>query len=104
LKTNVQSITSAIDLVKKLRGVRYNWIEGVNGGPQQLEIGFIAQEIGEYIPEVLFGSEETHYGVRYKEVVAVTIEAIKEQESKITELEIRAQRILEKAQQSGLII
>jgi hypothetical protein len=104
LKTNVQNITSAIDLVKKLRGVRYNWIEGLGRDTTTVQIGFIAQEIGEYIPEVLAGSEDTAYGVRYKEVVAVTIEAIKEQENKITELEIRAQRILEKAQQSGLVI
>jgi hypothetical protein len=42
--------------------------------------------------------------VRYKEVVAVTIEAIKEQESKISELEKRLQAVLDKAQQKGLII
>ena len=95
---------SALDVVKKLRGVRYNWIEGVNGGSKVLEIGFIAQEVAEYIPEVVFGMEEKFYGVRYKEIIAVSIEAIKEQEKKITELEIRAQRILDKAQQSGLVI
>jgi len=97
-------ITSAIDLVKKLRGVRYNWTEGLGRDTTAVQIGFIAQEIGEYIPEVLVGNEETAYGVRYKDVVTVTIEAIKEQEKKITELEIRAQRILDKAQQSGLVI
>jgi hypothetical protein len=104
LKTNVKNIESALDIVTKLRGVRYNWIEGINKDTTKLEIGFIAQEIAEYIPEVVFGSENTHYGVRYKEVVAITIEAIKEQEKKITELEIRAQKILDKAQQSGLVI
>ena len=90
--------------VKKLRGVRFNWIEGLNLDTDKVEIGFIAQEIGHYIPEVLHGTEKTVYGVRYKEVIAVTIEAIKEQEAKITELENRAQKILDKAQQTGLII
>jgi hypothetical protein len=104
LKKNVENITSALDLVQKLRGVRYNWIPGINKDTSAVEIGFIAQEIGEYIPEVLFGSENTQYGVRYKEVVAVTIEAIKEQESKISELEKRLQVVLDKAQQKGLII
>jgi hypothetical protein len=93
-----------LDTVKKLRGVRFNWIEGLNVDTDKVEIGFIAQEVGHYIPEVLYGTEETFYGVRYKEVIAVTIEAIKEQESKITELENRAQKILDKAQQTGLII
>jgi hypothetical protein len=104
LKKNVQNITSALDTVKKLRGVRYNWREGINKDTTQIEIGFIAQELNEYIPEVVYGSEETSYGVRYKDVVTVTIEAIKEQEAKISELEMRAQRILDKAQQTGLII
>jgi hypothetical protein len=104
LKKNIVNITSALELVKKLRGVRYNWAEGLGRDTSTVQIGFIAQEIGAYIPEVVVGSEDTAYAVRYKEVITVTIEAIKEQEKKITELEIRAQRILDKAQQSGLVI
>jgi hypothetical protein len=104
LKKNVINIESALDTVKKLRGVRYNWVEGINRDTNRIEIGFIAQEVAQYIPEVVFGTEETYYGVRYKEVIAVTIEAIKEQENKISELERRAERILDRAQQSGLVI
>jgi hypothetical protein len=104
LKTNVQNLDSALEIVKKLRGVSYNWVDGLGKDTTKLDIGFIAQEIQQYLPELIMGSEEKYYGVKYKEVVALTIAAIKEQEAKITELEIRAQRILDKAQQTGLII
>jgi hypothetical protein len=65
------------------------------------DIGFIAQELLEYVPEVVFKKSDDYYGVRYNEIIALSIEAIKEQEQKIEELEIRAERILNKAQQSG---
>ena len=41
--------------------------------------------------------------LKIKEVVAVAVEAIKEQDLKISELEERAERVLEKARSKGLL-
>jgi len=76
LKTNIQSITSALDIVKSLRGVKYVKNE-------MTEIGVIAQEIQEYLPEVVSETSDGYLTVAYGNIVAVLIEAIKELEKKI---------------------
>jgi hypothetical protein len=64
-----------------MRGVSYIWNTEVNGAPQN-DIGFIAQEIAHVFPELVFKSNETEearYMVKYHDVVALCLEAIKEQ-------------------------
>jgi hypothetical protein len=78
LKTNIQSLTNALDKVKNLRGVTYNWNETPNG---DIRIGFIAQEVNEVVPELTFvnsNSPEKYMGVHYDNVTALLVEAIKE--------------------------
>jgi hypothetical protein len=50
-------------------------------------MGVIAQEVIKVIPEVVLGSEETHYSVAYGNMVGLLIEAIKEQQAQINKLE-----------------
>jgi hypothetical protein len=71
--------------------------------PENKKIGFIAQELMLEVPEVVHHTEDDRYLVKIKEVVAVAVEAIKEQDSKISELEERAERVLEKARSKGLL-
>ena len=59
------------------------------------DIGFLAQELEFVIPEVVFGSEESGYFVKYQDIIALCIEAIKEQsniidikEKELDELEL----------------
>ena len=80
LKENVRTIESALSVVKQLRGVRYNW---KNSG--QSSIGVIAQEIQQVLPEVV-GSNGDHLTVAYGNIVAVLIEAVKEQQNTIDQL------------------
>ena len=48
------------------------------------EIGLIAQEVEEVLPEVVFTNASTgNKGIKYAEIVAVLIEAIKEQQNHI---------------------
>jgi hypothetical protein len=64
-----------------MRGVSYIWNTEIDGNPQN-DIGFIAQEIAHVFPELVFKSNETEdakYMVKYHDVVAVCLEAIKEQ-------------------------
>jgi DNA-binding LacI/PurR family transcriptional regulator len=66
-------------------------------------IGFIAQEVLQYFPEVVGGSEDTHYTMKYKEMIAACIEALKEQDQIITTLEERAEGLVLKAKEKGLL-
>ena len=81
LKTNVETLTGSLDAVKSLRGVSFDWLE--NGGS---EIGVIAQEVEDVLPDVVNTNEDGIKSVKYGNMVAVLIEAMKEQQAQIDEL------------------
>lgn len=79
LKTNISSLDNALDIVKKLRGVRYDWKStGV------ADVGMIAEEVNEILPELVkkdgFGNPEA---IEYGKLVSVLVEAVKELSEKI---------------------
>ena len=82
LKTNIKTIDNALHKVLSLRGVEFDRIDT---GDHQ--IGVIAQEVEQIIPDVVYG-EETK-SVAYANLVGLLIEAIKEQNKEIQELKIR---------------
>jgi len=79
LKKNVQTIENALEKVRNLRGVEY---DRKDSGEHQ--IGVIAQEVEKIIPEVVYGDEIK--SVAYGNLIAILIEAIKEQQKEIDEL------------------
>lgn len=83
LKQNIETIDGALDKVLKLRGVSFDWKNPEMKGRQ---LGFIAQEAIEVIPEVVNGSESTNYSMQYAPITAVLVEAMKEQQTQIEEL------------------
>jgi Chaperone of endosialidase len=84
LKTNVETITNAVDKVQSLRGVTFDYIKsGVKG------LGLIAQEIEAVLPEVVIEDEKGIKSVAYGNIVGLLIEAIKEQQIQIDELKAR---------------
>jgi hypothetical protein len=84
MKKDVETIDSALDLVSKMRGVRYTRTD-----TQQRGVGVIAQEMLEVCPEVVqqgIGSDDT-LSVAYGNLVGVLIEAVKELTARVAELE-----------------
>jgi len=83
LKTNVETITNALDTVSKMRGVTYERIDSGTKG-----VGVIAQEMKEVLPEVVMdaSSDDEFMSVSYGNIVGVLIEAIKELKAEIEEL------------------
>ena len=79
-KKNIRRITNALDITKKLEGVRFNWKE--NNLPL---LGLIAQEVEKVLPELVTQGEVK--SVNYNGIIGVLIEAIKEQQVRIEELE-----------------
>jgi hypothetical protein len=84
LKTNVETLSGSLDAVTSLRGVSFDWLE--NGGS---EIGVIAQEVEAVLPDVVSTNDEGIKSVKYGNMVAVLIEAIKEQQAQIDELKAK---------------
>jgi hypothetical protein len=92
LKTNIQTIKNALKTISKLRGVTFDWIES-----GQKSVGMIAQEVEEIIPELITESEvkgpedkeptDVIKSLDYSKMVAILIEAIKEQQERIEALE-----------------
>jgi hypothetical protein len=81
-KTNIRPIENAIETVKQLEGVKYDWIDNHS----QSSIGVIAQDIEKVLPEVVTTNENGIKSVSYGNIVGVLIEAIKEQQKEIEEL------------------
>ncbi len=79
LKKNIKDIKYGLSDVMKLRGVDFDWKEKRDGVH---DIGVIAQEVREVIPEVVKETEdvngEKYLSVDYSKLVPVLIEAIKE--------------------------
>ena len=80
-KTNVTQVEDSLDKVMQLRGVYYERIDDEN---KKRQIGVIAQEINEVLPEVVtYADDIDEYGVSYGNITGLLIEAIKEQQSLI---------------------
>ena len=88
VKENIKTIDNAVNKVKALRGVEYNKIDST-----EKSIGVIAQEIEEVIPQVVREGDQGMKSVAYGNITAVLINAIKEQQNQIENLESRIQTL-----------
>lgn len=77
LKENIEPIKGALEKVLGLQGVTYNWRDR-DAGTDALRIGFIAQQVREVVPELVYETQDEYLGVHYNNAVPLIIEAIKE--------------------------
>lgn len=93
-KENIATVDGALDKVNKLRGVYYNRIDD---DTKKRQVGVIAQEIQEILPEVVTYAEDVdEYGVSYGNITGLLIEAIKEQQTQIEELKELVKTLINK--------
>ena len=105
-KTNIETLNNPLENVLNLRGVSYDWDRtkwpGNNFGEGK-QIGFIAQELEEILPDLVQTDKDGYKSVNYIGVVPVLVEAIKAQEKKIDALQKQSAEIAElKAQIAAL--
>ena len=95
LKENVVELTGAIDRIKLTRPIRFNYIADERN---QAQDGFLAHEIGEIVPEMLFGlgkdavdsnGEIEEQSINPQGLVPLLTAALKEAITKIEALETR---------------
>ena len=94
LKTNIANIESPLEKLNKINGVTFDWIEtpGVHSHSGS-DIGVIAQEILEVLPQVVSKDSEGMYSVAYGNMAGLFIEAIKQQQAHIDTLEQRIEKL-----------
>ena len=97
-KTNITPIENALQKVIHLRGVNFNWNQKAfpeKNFSDKTEVGFIAQEVEKVLPEVVFkdSTTEEYRSVKYDKVVALLVEAIKEQQKQINSLKTEVKKL-----------
>lgn len=84
LKEDVRTISDALDLIKRLRGVSY-----VRKDTKKSSVGVIAQEVEDVIPSLVHTDDDGFKSVAYANMVGILIEAVKELTARVEKLEAR---------------
>jgi hypothetical protein len=86
-KTNITSISNALNKITQIGGYEFDWIPNQEyHGFEGHDVGVIAQEIEKVLPEVVKERDNGYKAVKYEKIVPLLIEAIKEQQKQIDEL------------------
>jgi hypothetical protein len=90
-KKDVKPITGALEKIKALSGITFNWNKNINKNlkfDDLNHIGFLAQDVEKVIPQVVFTAKDEMKtkSVAYSDIIPVLVEAIKEQQKQIEEL------------------
>ncbi len=106
LKKNIHPLVSSLASILAMNPVSYQY-KNSEGMGDSYRLGFLAQELKKVIPQAVIGEEgiNTYLGVKYTELIPVTVKAIQEQQAMIDVLknqilemkqEIKELRILKK--------
>ena len=99
VKENIRDIKSPLDAIRQVRGIQYDLKrEYFTNSPEEKmdelveegknKYGVIAQELKEILPDlVVYDDEAELYAVNYVEMIPILVEAIKEQQVQIEELQ-----------------
>jgi hypothetical protein len=87
-KENITPIPNALEKISKISGNIYDWKSELKEyhGFEGNDVGVIAQEIEEVLPQLVTTRENGYKAVKYDKLVALLIEGIKEQQIQINEL------------------
>ncbi len=80
LKENVINLSYGLDTICNLTPISFNWIDKEKLGSQK-EIGLIAQEVQQYVPEVIGVSSDETLTLDYAKLTPVLIKAVQELKS-----------------------
>jgi hypothetical protein len=93
LKTNIFTLDGSLNKLMSLHPVEFDWTEDTPEYSYYLEnkklhsLGFIAQEVREFIPEVVKIRSDGYYFIDYPKLNAYLVEGIKEHQVFIEKLE-----------------
>jgi hypothetical protein len=91
LKDNITPIENALDKVKSLTGVEFDWKPEHKGahGHEGHDTGIIAQQVLGVMPSAVRTNDTGYLAVRYEKLIGLLIEGMKEQQTQINELKTK---------------
>ena len=84
MKTNITTILDPLGKVANLRGVHFNYRD-----TGKASVGVIAQELEPVLPDLVKMTPDGVRSVTYNGIIALLIEAVKEQQHQIQDLQAR---------------
>jgi hypothetical protein len=81
LKDNIKPIENALEKIKKINGVTFTWKKD-----DKADLGVVAQNVETVVPELVMADKEGMKSVKYGNITALLIEAVKAQQVEIEEL------------------
>jgi hypothetical protein len=92
-KKNIQPIESSLATIRKIEGVSFHW---KHDATERKHYGVIAQQVETVVPEVVTKGKNGMKKVAYGQLIPVLIEAMKEQQKLISELQEENKQIIKK--------
>lgn len=90
-KDNVQLIDNPTQKIAKLDGVTFTWNDQgpswVNDRDTRDDVGLLAQQVEQVIPEAVTTRDDQYKAVDYKRVIPLLVESIKELTARVEQLE-----------------
>ena len=85
-KDNVIPITNALDKIDKINGYSFEWNELSHKETGKKDVGVIAQEVEEILPEIVETRSNGYKAVDYQKLTALLIQSVKELKQEIDQL------------------
>jgi len=98
-KENLADIQKPLNKLTNLKGVSYNWKTAEYKErcfPEGRHSGFIAQEVEKVLPEVVKTDENGEKAIAYNEIIPLLVEAMKQQQKMIEELQTKLNQLIQK--------
>ena len=93
LKENIIEISNPLDKIQQVRGIYFDWNqkskeEGFKAAREKNEIGMIAQEVEQIVPQAIEPApfNNKYKTIKYDRLIPLLVECIKEQQKQIDEL------------------
>jgi len=83
LKDNIENIKNALSKIKNLRGITYD-----RNDINIRQSGLIAQDVEKVLPELVSTNESGYLSIAYGNMAGLFVEAIKELESRLSDIEV----------------
>jgi len=98
-KENVRPIENALEIVRAIRGVRFDWTDEylkTHGGEdgfflRKKDVGVIAQSVELHLPEIVGHRSDGSLALKYERLCAVLFEAVRELDAELQALKAKHQ-------------
>ena len=87
LKEKLVTISEPNEKIKKINGYEFDWNEKHEIYKNTHDVGVVAQEIEEVLPEIVIERDDGYKAVKYEKIIALLIESNKDLLRRVEELE-----------------